>query len=80
MKLTARDPKARIHHFGGQVTSPSDKTGKPTTVTIPARPFMYMSSNTINAILQMLDGYTQQGLEGKTPRVKTHRQYLKRRR
>ncbi|MCK5506329.1 MAG: phage virion morphogenesis protein [Thermodesulfovibrionia bacterium] len=79
LKITARDPKARIHHWGLVTHSKTSRTGKMISVQMPRRAFMYMSSEAIDEILLMISDYTGQALEGRKPRIRKRRQFLKRR-
>ena len=65
LKITARDPKARLHHFGLKPPGAQHP--------LPARPFMYMSMDSINDIMIMLGDMAKDALDGRTPRVRPQR-------
>lgn len=63
LKITARDPKAPLHHFGGKI--PGGKG------TMPRRPFMFISDDTQKTIMEALDTtYTMAMNNENNPRPK----------
>jgi len=63
LKITAKDPKAPLHHFGGKI--PGGKG------TMPRRPFMYMTDDTQKRIIEALSTtYTMAMNNKNNPRPK----------
>jgi len=62
LKITAKDPKAPLHHFGGPI--PGGKG------TMPRRPFMFISDESQKRIIFFLSGIYKQALNNKN--VKSH--------
>lgn len=64
LKITAKDPKAPKHQFGD---------GR-----IPARPFMVISSETVDEIMNMISELAENSLRGVPAKPKSRNLYLKR--
>ena len=60
LKITARDPKARLHHFGLKPPGAQHP--------LPARPFMYLTRDAQEAIMLIVSGMADAALRGEKRR------------